>query len=101
MIVLIEVEDYFITSEATTDYIIADLTLNRISNREMYFYKCVNERVDKLNNEYNLRVEKLLNYIILHCEYSNLPLHTISRLIYSLSKVTNAITKGILSIIKE
>ena len=96
-----EVKDYFKMSEATTDYIIADLTLNRISNKENCFYKCVNDRVEKLNDEYNNRVEKILNFIILHCDYSNLPLQTISKIIYSLSKVTNAVTKGILSIIKE
>ena len=96
-----EVKDYFKTSEATTDYIIADLTLNKISNKETYFYKCVSDRVEKLNNEYNNKVEKILNFIILHCDYSNLPLQTISKIIYSLSKVTNAVTKGILSIIKE
>ena len=98
---MIEVKDYFKTSQATTDYIIADLTLNEISNKEACFYKCVSERVEKLNNEYNDRVEKILNFIILHCEYSNLPIQTISKIIYSLSKVTNAVTKGILSIIKE
>lgn len=95
------VDKIFEISEATADYIIADLTLNRISNKEVCFYKCVNERIEKLNAEYNDRVEKMLNFIILHCEYSNLPLQTISKIIYSLSKVTNAVTKGILSIIKE
>lgn len=96
-----ELKDYFSTNEATTDYIIADLTLNKITNKEIYFYKCVNDRIDKLNKEYNNRVEKILNFIILYCEYSNLPLNTISKIIYSLSKVTNAVTKGIMSIIKE
>lgn len=98
---MFDIKDYFKTNEATTDYIIADLTLNKISDRETYFYKCVSDRVDKLNNEYNNKVEKMLNYIILHCEYNNLPLQVISKIIYSLSKVTNAVTKGILSIIKE
>ena len=96
-----EVKDYFKTSEATIDYIIADLTLNKISNKEAYFYMCVNDRIEKLNREYNNRIEKILNFIILHCNYSNLPLQVISKIIYSLSKVTNAVTKGILSIIKE
>ena len=98
---MLEVKDYFKTSEATADYIIADLTFNKISNKEVYFFKCVNERIEKLNNEYNNRVEKLLNFIILNCEFSNLPLQIISKIIYSLSKVTNAVTKGILAIIKE
>ena len=96
-----DIADYFKTDEAVTDYIITDLTLNTITNREMFFYKCVANRVEKLNNEYNDRVEKLLNFIILHCEYSNLPIKLISKVIYSLSKITSAISKGILSIIKE
>ena len=95
-----EVKDYFKTSEAT-DYIIADLTLNKISNKETYFFMCVNDRIEKLNREYNNKIEKILNFIILHCNYSNLPLQVISKIIYSLSKVTSAVTKGILSIIKE
>ena len=91
----------FRTSSATIDYIIADFTLNRISNREMCFMKCVGDRITRLSDEYNAMVDKVLNFIILHCDYSNLPIEIISRIIYSLSKVTNAVTKGILSIIKE
>lgn len=63
--------------------------------------KCVSERITRLNNEYNEKVDKILNFIIMHCNYSNLPIDIISRLIYSLSKVTNALSKGILAIIKE
>ena len=91
----------FRTSSATIDYIIADFTLNRISNRDMCFMKCVSDRIIRLSDEYNAKVDKILDFIIMHCEYSNLPIDIISKIIYSLSKVTNAVTKGILSIIKE
>lgn len=91
----------FRTSSATIDYIIADFTLNRISNRDICFMKCVGDRINRLSDEYNAKVDKILNFIIMHCDYSNLPIDIISKIIYSLSKVTNAVTKGILSIIKE
>ena len=63
--------------------------------------KCVGDRIIRLSDEYNAKVDKILDFIIMHCEYSNLPIDIISKIIYSLSKVTNAVTKGILSIIKE
>lgn len=97
---MIDVKDYFKMSDATIDYILADLTLNKITNKESCFYKCVNDRINKLNKEYNDKVEKILNFIILNCEFNNMPLQMISKIIYSLSKVTNALTKGIMSIIK-
>lgn len=98
---MIDVKEQFSTNDATIDYIIADLTQNAISNRGAYFYICVNDRIEKLNKEYNEKIDKMLNFIILYCDYSDLPLHTISKIIYSLSKVTSAVTKGILSIFKE
>lgn len=91
----------FRTSSATIDYIIADFTLNRLSDKNVYFMKCVGERINRLNSEYNEKVNKILDFIIMHCNYSDLPIDIISRIIYSLSKITNAISKGILSIIKE
>ena len=91
----------FTLSESTADYIIADLTLNKIVDKKTQYYKCVNERIDKLNREYSNRVDKILNLIILHCDFSNMPIKIISRIIMSLSRITSAISKGILSIIKE
>jgi len=90
----------FRTSSATIDYIIADFTLNRIADKNVCFMKCVGERINRLNDEYNEKVDKILNFIIMRCNYSDLPIEILSRVIYSLSKITNAMSKGILSIIK-
>lgn len=95
------VRRHFRTSKATIDYIIADLSLNRITNKDTYFMLCVNDRLNKLNAEYDDRVNKILNFIIKYCSFTNMPIEYISRIMYSLSKVTNALTKGILSLIKE
>lgn len=97
----LDIEQEFCTSSAIIDYIIADFSLNRISDRENYFMRCVNDRVNMLSKEYNDKVDKILNYIILHFDYSNYPIESITKIIYSLSKITNAVSKGILSLIKE
>ena len=95
------IRKHFRTSTATIDYILADLSLNRISNKDTYYMICVNDRLNKLNNEYNNRLDKILNIIIKYCDFRNMPVELISKLVYSMSKITNALTKGILSIIKE
>lgn len=96
-----KIRKHFRTSSATIDYIIADFTLNRITNHSEYFMVCVNQRIQKLSTEYNDRVDKMLNFLILHCNFDSLPLDCISKIIYSLSKVTNALSKGIMYLIGE
>lgn len=95
------VRRHFRTSKSTIDYIIADFSLNRISNKNTYFMICVNDRLNKLNEEYNHRIDKILNFIIRKCNFTDLPIDSIARVMYSISKVTNALTRGILSLIKE
>lgn len=95
------VRKHFRTSQATIDYIIADFSLNRISNRETYLMLCANERINRLNEEYNNKLDKLLDFIILRCNFNNMPVTVIAKMMYSLTKVTNAVTKGLLSLIKE
>ena len=95
------VRRHFRTSQATIDYIIADFSLNRISNKEVYLMLCANERINKLNDEYNNKLDNILNYIILKCSFTDFPVNIIARMMYSLTKVTNAITKGLLYLIKE
>ena len=92
---------HFRTSSATIDYIIADFSLNRISNKETYFMLCVNERLNRLNDDYNNRLDRILNYIILRCDFTDYPIKSIAKMMYSLSKVTNALTKGIMSLINK
>ena len=95
------VRRHFRTSKATIDYILADLSLNRITNKHTYYMMCVNDRLNKLNVDFDNRVDKILNFIIRRCNFANLPIRYIARIMYSLSKVTNALTKGILSIINK
>lgn len=93
------VRKHFRTSSATIDYIIADFSLNRITNRETYFMLCVNDRLNKLNLEYSDRIDKILNFIILKCNFADYPVKSIAKMMYSLSKITTALTKGIMSLI--
>lgn len=95
------VRKHFRVSSADIDYIIADFSLNRISNKDVYLMLCINERFKRLNREFNEKVDKILDFIILKCDFSNYPVKCISRMMYSLSKITNALTKGILTLIKE
>jgi hypothetical protein len=96
-----KVRKHFRTSSATIDYIIADFSLNRITNKKEYFVMCINSRIKELNQEYNDRVDRILNFIIMHSSYDNMPLACVSKIIFSLSKVTNALTRGILYLIGE
>lgn len=93
------VQKHFRTSQATIDYIIADLTLNRISNKETYFMICVGDRLKSLNDDYQNRVDKALDLIIRRCSYDNYPIDIVAKIMYNLSKTTNALTKGLLSLL--
>ena len=95
------VRKHFRTSQATIDYIVADFSLNRISNKETYILLCANERINRLSEEYNNKLDKLLDFIITRCNFADMPVKVIAKMMYSLTKVTNAITKGLLSLIKE
>jgi uncharacterized protein YutD len=93
------VRRHFRTSQATIDYIIADFSLNKISNKDTYFMICVNDRINKLNEEYQSKIDKMLDLIIKHCSFADYPVDIIANIMYSLSKVTNALSKGILSLL--
>lgn len=95
------VRKHFRTSQATIDYIVADFSLNKISNKETYIMLCANERLNRLSEEYNNRLDKLLDFIIMRCNFADMPVKVIAKMMYSLTKVTNAITKGLLYLIKE
>lgn len=91
----------FNMSCATLKYIDADFSRNIMSNKEAYLLECANNRINEVNNEYNQRVDNILNYIILRYDYRNMPLDIIAKILRSVSKVTNTMLKGILSIIRK
>lgn len=93
------VRNHFRVSTSIIDYIISDFSLNRISNKEIYFKYCVSKRIEKLHNEYNNKLDRILSHLIKYCNYENMPLNCLSRIILSLSKITNALSKGLLSLV--
>lgn len=95
------VRKHFRTSTATIDYIISDFSFNRISNKEVYFRYCVNKRMHLLNEEYDRKLDKVMTYIIKHCSYDDIPIHCLSKIILSISHVTNVLSKGLISIISN
>lgn len=96
-----KVHKHFRTSYATIDYIISDFSLNRIGDKEKYLRFCVNKRMIALNEEYDNKLDRILTFIIKHCDYDDMPIQCLSKIILSLSKVTNALSKGFMSIISR
>lgn len=96
-----KIRKHFRTRTSTIDYIITDFSLNRVIDKKTYFKYCANARMEQLNKQYDEKIDNILNFIILNCEYNNLPLKSMSRIILSLSKVTNALSKGIISLLEE
>ena len=98
---MLRVRKHFRTSIVTIDYIISDFSFNRISNKEVYLKYCVNKRIQKLNEDYDKKLDKILNFIILHCDYDNMPMNALSKVILSLSHVTNVLSKGFIALIDD
>ena len=99
--ILLRVRKHFRTSIVTIDYIISDFSFNRISNKEVYLKYCVNKRIQKLNEDYDKKLDRILNFIILHCDYDNMPMNALSKVILSLSHVTNVLSKGFIALIDD
>ena len=95
------VRKHFRTSIVTIDYIISDFSFNRISNKEVYLKYCVNKRIQKLNEDYDKKLDRILNFIILHCDYDKMPMNALSKVILSLSHVTNVLSKGFIALIDD
>ena len=98
---MLRVRKHFRTSIVTIDYIISDFSFNRISNKEVYLKYCVNKRIQKLNEDYDKKLDRILNFIILHCVYDNMPMNALSKVILSLSHVTNVLSKGFIALIDD
>lgn len=95
-----KIRKHFRTDTAIVNYIIADLNHNKI-NKEAYLDRCVAQRISKINEQYDRKLDKIITFIILKCDFDNLPIQTITRLTLSLTKVMNVINKGFLSMIGD
>ena len=93
------VRKHFRTTSATIDYIITDFNLNRIVDKDVYFKNCVTKKIIELSDDYDKKIDKVLSYLIIYCDFEKMPLDTVSKIISSLSKVTNALSKGFMSIL--
>lgn len=96
-----QVRRHFRTSCSTIDYIVADLSFNRISDKDIYFKYCVNKRIHKLNENYDSKIDKILSFLILNCHFDNMPIQSLTRIVVSLSKITTALSKGLLTLINK
>lgn len=96
-----KLKKHFRTSESVIDLIVSDFSYSRISDRDIYFRYSVDKRVQLLSERYDLKIDKILSFIILNCNYDNLPLHSLAKIIMSLSKVTNILSKGFVSLLSK
>lgn len=90
---------HFRTQTATIDYIIADFSFNRIGDKGIFLRYCVEKRLQKLNEQYDAKLDRILTFIITYCDYDNLPLESLSKILLSLTKVTNVLMKGFTAIV--
>ena len=96
-----KIRKHFRTSSSVIDLLILDVVSNRVVNKETFFNCCVNERLEMLSKKYDDKLDKISSFIIMNCSYNNLPVECLSKMIMSLSRVTNALTKGIFSILSK
>lgn len=94
-----KIRKHFRTTTSTIDYIISDFSLNRIGDKDRYLKYCVDNRIKLLHNQYDEKLDKILSFIILRCDYDNMPIESISRIVLSISKITNVLSKGFISLI--
>ncbi len=95
------VKKHYRMSISTIDSILTDLNCNRIVDRDRYFNYCVSNRVQKLHDLYNSKLDKILSSIILCCRFDDLPVSIIASITYSMTKVANTLNKGLLLMIGD
>lgn len=93
------IRKHFRTDSITINYIVADLNHN--INKNDYLDKCVAQRIAKLNKEYDNKLDKIITFMILKCNFDNLPITLIGKLSSSLAKVVSILNKGFLSIMED
>lgn len=96
-----KIRKHFRTSTSTIELIADDFSFNRIGDKKIYFRYCVNRRIELLSRNYDEKLDKILTFIIRHCDYDNLPTECIARVIMSLTKVTNTLSKGLIYMIEK
>lgn len=92
---------HYRTSTQTIQDILLDIGLNPIYDKDSFFIDKVQERIDKLNKQYDTKLDKILNIIILNYSFENLPVETLSRIMMSTNKIITTMSKGLLSLLEE
>ena len=87
--------DEYDVEKATLDYLVADLSLNKMNKKECLDH-CVAERVNMLSDSYNSKIDKILTFMILKCNFEDLPVKQIIQITSSMNKIVNILNKGFL-----
>ena len=95
------INKHYRTSTQTIQDILLDIGLNPIYDKDSFFIDKVQERIDKLNKQYDTKLDKILNIIILNYSFENLPVETLSRIMMSTNKIITTMSKGLLSLLEE
>ena len=95
------INKHYRTSTQTIQDILLDIGLNPIYDKDSFFIDKVQERIDKLNKQYDTKLDKILNIIILNYSFENLPVETLSRIMMSTNKIKTTMSKGLLSLLEE
>ena len=90
---------HFRTSESNIDLLVADFTNNRIVNKDVFFSYCVNERLNKLSKQYDDKFDKISSFVIRNYNHTDLPMNIMTKMIMSITKITNALNKGLISLL--
>lgn len=95
------INKHYRTSTQTIQDILLDIGLNPIYDNDSFFIDKVQERIEKLNKQYDTKLDKILNIIILNYSFENLPVDTLARIMMSTNKIITTMSKGLLSLLEE
>lgn len=95
------INKHYRTSTQTIQDILLDIGLNPIYDKDSFFIDKVQERIEKLNKQYDTKLDKILNIIILNYSFENLPVDTLSRIMMATNKIITTMSKGLLSLLEE
>lgn len=95
------INKHYRTSTQTIQDILLDIGLTPIYDKDSFFIDKVQERIEKLNKQYDTKLDKILNIIILNYSFENLPVDTLARIMMSTNKIITTMSKGLLSLLEE